>query len=161
VTFILLHSGFDFLPFNDTYFYNGTLVQEAIDLATSYSNVWLEISAMFPKDNTGRPRNPTGTAVVQQIKDAGLANRVMWGSDANFPGIVSIALEWGVEAMVQGGYSEEERCSALVDGSKDVFGIPDMATQPPTMTSSCSILRPFIMEVFVTVMAVSVLLELT
>jgi predicted TIM-barrel fold metal-dependent hydrolase len=157
VTFILLHSGFDFLPFNDTYFYNGTLVQESIDLAASYSNVWLEISAMFPADYTGRPRNPTGTAVVKQIKDAGLANRVMWGSDANFQGIVSIALEWGVEAMVEGGYSEDERCSALVNGAKDMFDIPDLPTQPPTMTSSCSTLRPFLNDVLITVLTVSVL----
>lgn len=156
VTFILLHSGFDFLPSNDTHFYDGILVEQAIDLATRHSNAWLEISALFPVDNTGRPRNPTGTAVVQQIKDAGLASRVMWGSDANYPGIVSIALEWAVSAMVAAGYSEDERCSALVEGAKEVFGIPDLPKDLP-MTSSCSIRRPFSLAALITVMTVSVL----
>lgn len=157
MTFILLHTGFDFLPFNDAHFYNGTLVQESIDLAKRYTNVWLEISAMFPTDFTVRPRNPTGTAVVKQIKDVGLANRVMWGSDANFPGIISVALEWGVEAMIEGGYSEEERCSALVNGAKDVFGITDPPTLPPSMASSFSIACSFLMEVLVVALTISFL----
>ena len=57
VMFILLHSGFDFLPSNDTlFFYNSTLAQHATDLAARHSNaVWLEILALYPDDNTGRP----------------------------------------------------------------------------------------------------------
>lgn len=152
MTFILLHSGFDFLPANDTYFYNGILVQLAIDLVTRHSNVWLEISALFPEDITGRPRNPTGTAVVKLIKEAGLASRVLWGSDANYPGVVSIALEWAVSAMVEAGYSDEERCSALVNGAKDVVGIPDLP-----MTSSCSLRHPLFWTGFLMVITVSVL----
>jgi hypothetical protein len=71
----------------------------------------------------------------------------MWGSDANL-GIIAVALEWGVEAMIESGFSEDERCSALVDGAKEVFGIMD---RPATsMASSFSIAWPFLlMEVFV------------
>jgi hypothetical protein len=60
-----------------TFFYNDTLVEDAIKLAVANKNVWLEILALFPTEPDGRPRNPSGGAVVQAIKNAGLANQVM------------------------------------------------------------------------------------
>lgn len=138
VTFILFHTGFDFLPPTDEFFYNGTLVDNAIEVAVEHDNVWLEISALFPEEPDGRPRNPTGSVVVQAIKDAGLANRVFYGSDANFPGVMTTALEWAVPAMIDAGFTEEERCSALVDASLDVFGIPPLEDTMPTSSSSSS-----------------------
>jgi len=128
VTFILLHSGFDFLPPTDEFFYNGTLVESAISVAASHENAWLEISAMFPFEPDVRPRNPSGNATVQAIKNAGLANRVFYGSDANFPGVMPVSLEWAVSAMVAAGFTEEERCSALVDTSQDIFWILALET---------------------------------
>lgn len=138
VTFILLHTGFDFLPPTDEFYYNGTLVESAIAVASAYPNAWLEISALFPNEPDGRPRNPTGSLVVQTIKNAGLASRVFYGSDANFPGVMSVALEWAVPAMIQAGFTKEERCSALVDASLDIFGILPLSndTMPPETSSS-------------------------
>lgn len=134
VTFILLHSGFDFLPSDNEFFYNGTLVENAINVAVAHTNVWLEISAMFPTEPDGRPRNPSGSAAVQAMKNAGLADRVFYGSDANFPGVMRHSLEWAVPAMISAGFTEEERCNALVDASIDIFGIPSL--DEPDMTSS-------------------------
>ena len=140
MTFIFLHSGFDFLSVNDTYccYYNGTLVDKSIELAQNYPNILLEVSALHPFEPDGRPRNQGGTEVLRQIKEAGLANRTLWGSDANFPGVIKTSLEWIVPAMVDAGFTEEERCSALVSLSKQTFGIMDVPApvDGPTMPPS-------------------------
>jgi predicted TIM-barrel fold metal-dependent hydrolase len=49
VTFILVHTGADFLPAGDKYYFSQTNVEHSIEMAYNYSNVYLEISAFFTK----------------------------------------------------------------------------------------------------------------
>jgi hypothetical protein len=58
--------------------------------------------------------------------------------------------------MIVSGFSEDERCSALVNGAKAVFGIMEMPTT--SMASSYPIALPFLlMEVFVVALTLSFL----
>jgi predicted TIM-barrel fold metal-dependent hydrolase len=122
VTFILLHSGFDFLPPGDALNYNGSLVDAAIAMALSHPNVFLEISALHAQDMDGTFRYPGGDEVVGRIANAGLASRMMWASDANHvQGTMALNLMSAIDAMVMAGLTDEERCASLSGISRSMF----------------------------------------
>jgi len=126
VTFILLHAGHDFLPVGDPYFYNGTMVDEAIQLAQEYDNVYLEISAMHAENEPTKEddfKYPGGDDAIQKIVEAGLAKKIIWGSDANHSkGTLGPATKECFEGMVQAGMTDDERCMAIRGFSQELFG---------------------------------------
>lgn len=117
VQFILGHMGYDFK--------NQSLghAETAIALAAQYDNVWLEPSALG-----SRGSDPTGnnlTAVLRKAKNAGVANRIVYGSDGpQSPGFVSDYLERTLTALESADYSVEEARLALADNASTLFGIP-------------------------------------
>lgn len=126
VTFILLHAGHDFLPMGDPYFYNGTMVGESIKLTQDYGNVYLEISAMHAENEPEKEddfKYPGGDDAIKKIVGAGLANKIIWGSDDNHnQGSLGEATKESFEGMVQAGMTDDERCMAINGLSKDLFG---------------------------------------
>jgi len=117
VTFILLHAGHDFLEETSEYYYNNTMVDATIQVAAAYPNVYLEISAFL--------KQPLANVTMNKIVDAGLMDRVLYGSDVNhFPGEMLPYLELAVPAMVDAGFTEEALCRTLNGNSIEVFGIP-------------------------------------
>mmetsp|Transcript_13475 Transcript_13475/g.16963 ORF Transcript_13475/g.16963 Transcript_13475/m.16963 type:complete len:219 (+) Transcript_13475:92-748(+) len=138
VTFVLLHAGFDFLPPDDENYYNGTLVDASIAMASLHDNVYLEISALHSRNNDENRtlKYPGGDEAVQKIYDAGLARKVIWASDGNHnQGGMLMNLERGIESMIKAGFSDEERCSALTDLPRRVYGMELPAGDRSTGTS--------------------------
>lgn len=102
--------------------YNGTLVDEAISLAQLYPNVYLEISAFLRKDENGEYLRPLAQINLQKVVDAGLADRVIYGSDVNqFPGGILPYMIAAIPSLIEAGFSDEDRCLALEGNSKKVF----------------------------------------
>jgi len=127
VTFVLLHSGFDFLPAGHALNYNGSLVKSAIGLAKKYPNVILETSAMHAQYANGTLKYPGGDEVYAAMHDANVSDRVIWGSDANHQmGFVKQVLESSIRALRNAGFSQEERCWALSGASRHVFGLDEV-----------------------------------
>eukprot|EP00536_Pseudo-nitzschia_multiseries_P001341 jgi/Psemu1/3132/gm1.3132_g len=135
-TFILLHSGHDFLPPNSDprgHYYNGTLVDHSVELAVEYNNVLLEISAIYaedqPWDLDNNFRHPGGDEVLQKIIDAGVVDKIIWGSDANhYKGAVVEIMKESFEGMVEAGMTDEQRCSALTGKANEIiFRMPAAA----------------------------------
>jgi predicted TIM-barrel fold metal-dependent hydrolase len=139
VTFVLMHGGQDFSDgtSEDVPFYNGTMFDHTLELMSQYDNTVLEISAMLA--STAPPnegyRNPLAFENLVKAVDAGMQDRMIYGSDANqFPGGISSYLMSTVESLIAAGLSDEERCAILVDLPKEVYKIPD--TTPETAAPS-------------------------
>jgi len=116
-TFILGHLGFDFLNKN-----LGDL-QTCIDLAVQYDNVFLEPSAMGSRG--GDPDQLLLPEAMRRIRDAGLTDRVIYGSDGpQSPGFVQEYAERTLYALEQGGWTVDEAAAAMAGNFARVFGAP-------------------------------------
>lgn len=125
ITFILLHSGHEFLPTDSPYYYNFEFVDASIALAKEYDNVWISISAMFAQNADGTFRYPGGHDNVKKMKKANILSKMFWGSDASyFQGQIRNNLIASIKSMVRAGYTEEERCWAINGAAREAFGIP-------------------------------------
>ena len=95
-----------------------------LDLASRYPNVYLEPSALG-----SRSSDPTGTnlkAAMKRIRDAGLVDRVLYGSDGpQSPGFVDEYLRSTVTAMREAGYSRDEMRAVLAGNFVRVFAVPE------------------------------------
>ena len=119
MTFVLLHAGHDFLEESSEYYYKNDMVDAALQVASAYPNVYLEISALL--------KQPLADVTMKKIVDAGLMSRVVYGSDVNhFPGAMLPYLELAVPAMLDAGFSEEALCLTLRGNSIELFGLPEM-----------------------------------
>lgn len=125
VTFVLLHSGHEFLPSDSEYYYDFKYSDECIKLAKTYHNVYLSISAIFAQDEEGMLKYPGGFEMVKRMKDAGITHKVFWGSDASYNrGEIRPVLVTAIKAMKEAGWTEEERAWALRGCVRQVFKIP-------------------------------------
>ncbi|MCY1053883.1 amidohydrolase family protein [Nannocystis sp. SCPEA4] len=116
-TFILGHLGYDF----ERHELGG--LTACIDLATRYDNVFLEPSALGSKGS-----DPTGEnlrAAMARLREAGLVDRVIYGSDGpQSPGFVAEYLERTVAAMAAADYTAEEARAVLSGNFARVFAVP-------------------------------------
>jgi len=114
--FILGHLGFDFVNQNE-----GAL-EECIDLASRYSNVYLEPSAMGSKG-----ADPTGeyyALALQRVKEEGLVDRLIYGSDGpQYPGFLTDYASRTLEAMASAEFSHEEANAFFSGNFLRVFGV--------------------------------------
>ena len=119
--FILGHLGHDI---EDTEL---RATDRCIDLAQHYDNVYLEASVIGSESS-----DPTGDKLAEamkRIRDAGLVDRVVYGSDgAQSPGFVGRYVEGTVEAMQRSGYTVDEMSMVLSGNFVRVFGV-----QAPTL----------------------------
>ncbi len=99
-----------------------TAVDRCIDLASRFDNVYLEASVIGSERS-----DPTGDKLAEamtRIRDAGLVDRVIYGSDgAQSPGFVGRYLDGTVEAMTRAGYSVDEMSAVLSGNFVRVFGV--------------------------------------
>jgi predicted TIM-barrel fold metal-dependent hydrolase len=85
IPWVLLHSGYDFTPAASV-----ATTEDAIRLASVYPNVFIETAVNFadepyPRDlPTARYPVPGGRAVLQKIRDAGVLDKALFGSDGTF-----------------------------------------------------------------------------
>jgi predicted TIM-barrel fold metal-dependent hydrolase len=85
IPWVLLHSGYDFTPAASE-----SMTEDAIRLASIYPNVFIETAVNFadepyPRDlPTARYPVPGGRAVLQKIRDAGVLDKALFGSDGTF-----------------------------------------------------------------------------
>ena len=125
VTFCLLHSGHEFLPEGDPFYYDFVYCDNAIYMAQTYPNVYLSLSALFAQDPDGTLKYPGGFEVAQKMKEANVTHKVFWGSDASFiQGQIKPVLVTAIKAMIKAGWTEEERTWALHGCGKKVFKFP-------------------------------------
>ena len=122
--FLMGHMGYDFV--------NKELgaVDTAIDLAVRYSNVWLEPSALGSVGSD--PNNTNLKLALRKAKDAGVADRIVYGSDGpQAPGFVKTYLERTLTALDAADYSVDEARLALADNATTLFGIPTYKPEQP------------------------------
>jgi len=102
VRFILGHLGHDFEPdFSQP-------LDTVLDLAEDYPNAWLEPSAL--RDDAGF-RLPFA---MQQIRDRGLVDRTIYGSDGpQGPGFVGTYAGLVLDAMEAAGYTTDEAAAVM------------------------------------------------
>jgi predicted TIM-barrel fold metal-dependent hydrolase len=126
VTFVLLHSGHEFLPRDSpVYFYNFTFVEDSIAMAKEYPNVYISLSAMFAMHSNGTLKYPGGLQNAQKIRRANVTHKVLWGSDASYHrGQIKPVLIRSIQAMVRAGFTPKQRCWALQGAARHVFQIP-------------------------------------
>ena len=114
--FILGHLGYDFIGKNE-----GKL-EDCIDLAKRFPNVYLEASAL---GSSGA--DPTGENyphALRRILEEGLVERLLYGSDGpQYPGFVNNYLERTLFAMEKVGYSHEEATGFLSANFQKLFGL--------------------------------------
>jgi len=105
IAFVLGHVGYDFL---DRHLDQG--FDAALDLASRYDNVFLEPSALGSRH--GDPDGTILSEVFLRVREAGLADRVIYGSDGpQSPGFVADYLSRTLAAME--GWSDDEIAAAL------------------------------------------------
>lgn len=125
VTFALLHCGHEFLPTDSPCYHNFKYADECIAMAKKYPNVYVSISALFAQDTDGTLRYPGGVQLVKRMKDAGIAHKVFWGSDAaRRQEEIRPVLITAIKAMIDAGFTEEERTWSLNGCTRKVFGMP-------------------------------------
>mmetsp|Transcript_9956 Transcript_9956/g.15354 ORF Transcript_9956/g.15354 Transcript_9956/m.15354 type:complete len:376 (+) Transcript_9956:107-1234(+) len=125
VTFCLLHSGHEFLPKDSPYYYDFKFSDECIAMAKTYPNVYLSISALFAQSPDGTLKYPGGVEIVKRMKEQGVTHKVFWGSDASyFQGQIRPVLMTAIKAMIDGGWTKEERAWTLRGCARHVFKIP-------------------------------------
>ena len=114
--FILGHLGFDFINQNE-----GTL-ENCIDLAKRYPNVYLEPSAMGSKG-----ADPTGeyyALALTRIKEEGLIDRLIYGSDGpQYPGFLKDYASRTLDAMANAEFTLEEANAFFYENFVRVFGV--------------------------------------
>ncbi|RMF98573.1 MAG: amidohydrolase [Gammaproteobacteria bacterium] len=114
--FILGHAGWD------SYRKKLTYVDHCIDLAQRYPNVYLEPGALG-----ARRAAEVLPDFLQRIKAAGIADRVIYGSDGpQFPGYVKRHLEAFAGGMQAAGFTTEEMRLILSGNFLRVFGMPPL-----------------------------------
>jgi predicted TIM-barrel fold metal-dependent hydrolase len=116
VPFILGHMGFDFN--NEGFMFD----EDVLRLALTYPNVYLEISAFGNSvyDPDGRFKDN----VLRRIKEAGLIDRTLYGSDGpGAPGGIKRYLEGILASMDRVGYSVAEAQKVLSDNTGLLFGL--------------------------------------
>ncbi len=117
--FILGHLGYDFRNREIGAF------QACLDLAQSAPNVFLEPSALGSA--TSDPEQVTLAAAYAAIREAGLVDRVIYGSDGpQSPGFVAEYLERSIYAMEKAGYSADEARAVLSGNFARTFGVPEV-----------------------------------
>lgn len=117
--FVLGHLGYDFVNKEP-----GAL-QSCLDLAAASPNVFLEPSALGSASADPEQRNLA--AAYAAIREAGLVDRVIYGSDGpQRPGFVAEYLERSVLAMEQSGYSAEEARAVLSGNFARVYGVAEV-----------------------------------
>lgn len=122
ITFALLHSGHEFLPPGDDCYHNFKYTDECIALAKKYPNVYLSISAIFAQHPDGTLKYPGGFETVRKMKEAGIVHKVFWGSDQAFhKASIKPALIVSIKAMVEAGFTQEERTWTLSGCTRKVF----------------------------------------
>lgn len=128
VTFVLLHSGHEFLPAEvgaEGYYYDFRFTDECIAMAREHDNVYLSISAIFAQHPNGTLKYPGGFETVRKMKEAGVTRKVFWGSDASyFRGQIRPVLLTAIKAMIAAGWTPDERAWALRGCARHVFKIP-------------------------------------
>lgn len=111
--FILGHSGYDSKERALTY------TDSAIRLAQKYANVYIEPGAL----GATRAENLVDD-YVQRVKDAGVLDKVIYGSDGvQFPGYLKQHLTNYAAAMIRNDYSTDEMRMVLADNFSRVFNI--------------------------------------
>lgn len=124
VPFLMGHMGYDFV--------GKTLgeVDAAVDLAVRYDNVWLEPSALGSEGSD--PTDQNLTAVLRKAKAAGVAHKVVYGSDGpQSPGFVGTYLERTLVALEAADYSVAEARLVLADNASGLFGLPTFQPERP------------------------------
>jgi len=130
ITFVLLHTGHEFLPQGSPHFYNFSFVEDSIAMAQKYPNVYISLSAMFAMDKNGTLKYPGGLGNVRRIKRANVTAKTLWGSDASwFQGQIKPVLIKSIQAMVRAGFTPQERCWTLQRAARHVYNLP-RRTQP-------------------------------
>ena len=125
ITFVLLHTGHEFLPPDSPYFYNFEFVDKSIAMAAEYPNVWISLSAMFAQNPDKSFKYPGGLENCKKIHNANVTHKLFWGSDASyFQGQIRPVLLESIKAMVRAGFSPEERCWVLQGATRKIFAIP-------------------------------------
>ncbi len=121
--FILGHTGYD------TKIRALTWVDDAVRLAATYDNVYLEPGAL------GATRGQyVVDDFVRRMKDGNVLHKVIYGSDGvQFPGYVKSHLENYVAAMLRNGYTAEEMQLVLSGNFARAFGVtlPEPAAAVP------------------------------
>ena len=108
--------GFDFINRRQKW------LMDCLRLAETYPNVWLEPSALGSSVS-----DPDGTVLLEaygQIKDKGLVDRLIYGSDGpQRPGFILDYLERSLSAMEANGYSADEVRQVLSENADRAFGV--------------------------------------
>lgn len=137
VTFVIMHGGQDFDDgaSGDVPYYGGELFDHTLELMSKCDNTVLEISAMLA---TNAPpevsyRNPLAFENLLKVVSAGMQDRTLYGIDSNqFPGGLTAYLISTISSLIAAGFTEQERCSILVEFPKEVYSIPEMTNAIPS-----------------------------
>ena len=114
--FILGHLGFDFVNKKQKW------LDDCLRLAETYSNVWLEPSALGSESSD--PDQVILVEAYQKIKEKGLVERVIYGSDGpQRPGFIAEYLERNLYAMEKNDYTLEEVELILSKNADRAFGL--------------------------------------
>lgn len=116
-------------------------MDSAIEVAKSNPNVYLEISAMHAQHPNGTLKYLGGNVALTKMVDAGLTDRVIWGSDANHQkGTLLPVVATSLQAMIDAGFTKEERCMALSGTARMIFDLEGVegneSSQSSTPTSA-------------------------
>lgn len=121
--FILGHLGYDFIGKKHMH------LDVCIKLAKQYKNVFLEPSAFGSA--SGDPDGSRLAFAMKQIKENGLVDRVIYGSDGpQSPGFVKDYLERTIKAMKASQYTNKEMQDVLGANFIRVFGIKQETKKP-------------------------------
>lgn len=116
VPFIMGHLGYDFN--HEGYSFS----EKVFELASRYSNVYLEISAFG--DSIHDPDGTAMRSMLEIIKSRGLIERTIYGSDGpNVPGGTKKYLAGTIKAMEQVGYTYAEAEAVLAKTTRRLFRI--------------------------------------
>ena len=122
ITFAFLHSGHEFLSPEEDCYYDFKYADECIAMAQEYPNVYLSLSAIFAQDPDGTLKYPGGFELVKKMKQEGIAHKVFWASDQSFvKKSIRPALIMGIKAMIDAGFTQEERTWSLNGCTRKVF----------------------------------------
>lgn len=125
ITFAFLHSGHEFLTPGDECYYDFKHANECISMAKEYDNVYLSLSAIFAQEPDGKLKYPGGFELVKKMKDEGVAHKVFWASDQSFiKESIRPALIVAIKAMIEAGFTQEERTWSLNGCTRKVFRMP-------------------------------------
>ncbi len=123
-TFVLGHLGYDFTD------HTLGALESCIALATNYPNVFLEPSALGSEGSD--PSGENLPAVMRRMREAGLVDRIIYGSDGpQSPGFVEEYLGRTVAAMRSAGYTKEEMRAVLAGNFARVFAVPVPTLEQP------------------------------